>query len=520
MTGWSSLSDGKRAAAGVGAAVLLAALGYFGYQSTQTAQVPADEALAVLQSEVSAPEVIETGPVGEPTPESAPEPVRPMIDLVRIDNDSAVISGRAQPGATLTVLLDGTVIDELTIDGSGEFVLLPTLPQSTAPMVFTLMMTTPDGLKVASEQAMIVQPAAPTVEVAQTKAADSEQTPRVAEADENVSSVDGEGKVAEAAPDPEMPDVSQSSVSSGDESAADVSIVQSGESAEPAVLGAEVDQAQAPEKVVVALAGTAVVEAEVVADATSPATTAQTDVAEGSLADAQATDEQQVAEELQTAVATAQVSDEVTNVEAVETSADASETKQATTQNLAEKPTAPAVLMATEEGIEVVQAGGAAPAVLQDIALDSISYDPSGDVTLAGRSTGPGFVRVYIDNAPIKTLAITADGRWRAPLPEVDTGVYTLRIDEIDSEGTVVSRVETPFKREEPADLAALTTDQAPEDGIRLTVVTVQPGNTLWGIASKNYGEGSMYVRVFEANKDRIGDPDLIYPGQVFQVPE
>lgn len=161
MTGWSSLSVGAKAAAGVGTAVVVVVLGYFGYQATQDTEVQVDDVVATVQPEAEAPEVIVPAPVVEAEPEAAavPEPERPMIDLVRIDGDgAAVISGKAQPGSTLTVLLDGNVIDEVTIDGSGEFVLLPTLPQSNAPMVFSLMMTTPDGQKVASEQAMIVQP--------------------------------------------------------------------------------------------------------------------------------------------------------------------------------------------------------------------------------------------------------------------------------------------------------------------------------------------------------------------------
>lgn len=52
-----------------------------------------------------------------------------------------------------------------------------------------------------------------------------------------------------------------------------------------------------------------------------------------------------------------------------------------------------------------------------------------------------------------------------------------------------------------------------------MTAVTVQPGNTLWAIARENYGEGILYVRLYEANRDRIRDPDLIYPGQVFDIP-
>jgi len=56
--------------------------------------------------------------------------------------------------------------------------------------------------------------------------------------------------------------------------------------------------------------------------------------------------------------------------------------------------------------------------------------------------------------------------------------------------------------------------------GRSVRAVTVQPGSTLWAISRRNYGEGIMYVRIYEANRDRIRDPDLIYPGQVFTVPE
>lgn len=50
--------------------------------------------------------------------------------------------------------------------------------------------------------------------------------------------------------------------------------------------------------------------------------------------------------------------------------------------------------------------------------------------------------------------------------------------------------------------------------------VTVQPGFTLWRIAREQLGDGLLYVKVFDNNRDRIRDPDLIYPGQVFALPE
>ena len=57
------------------------------------------------------------------------------------------------------------------------------------------------------------------------------------------------------------------------------------------------------------------------------------------------------------------------------------------------------------------------------------------------------------------------------------------------------------------------------DTGRKIQAITVQPGNTLWAISRDKYGEGVLYVRIFQANRDRIRDPDLIYPGQVFTVP-
>jgi nucleoid-associated protein YgaU len=47
----------------------------------------------------------------------------------------------------------------------------------------------------------------------------------------------------------------------------------------------------------------------------------------------------------------------------------------------------------------------------------------------------------------------------------------------------------------------------------------VRPGNSLWRIARQSYGAGDHYTIIYSANRDRIGDPDLIYPGQVFTLP-
>ena len=179
------------------------------------------------------------------------------------------------------------------------------------------------------------------------------------------------------------------------------------------------------------------------------------------------------------------------------------------------------ILSVTGEGVDVVQAPVAdeSPEVMSTVALDAITYDPDGEVVLQGRALGEGFVQVYVDNTPISRLPVNSDGSWRGDLPDVDTGVYTLRIDELDAGGEVVSRIETPFLREDPETVAEALADEVSDPEFSIATRTVQPGATLWAIAEERYGDGVLFVTVFEANKDRIRNPNLIYPGQVFVLP-
>lgn len=49
---------------------------------------------------------------------------------------------------------------------------------------------------------------------------------------------------------------------------------------------------------------------------------------------------------------------------------------------------------------------------------------------------------------------------------------------------------------------------------------TVKQGDCLWNIAKKYYGSGSLYTKIYNANKKIIGsNPNLIYPGQVLTIP-
>ena len=48
---------------------------------------------------------------------------------------------------------------------------------------------------------------------------------------------------------------------------------------------------------------------------------------------------------------------------------------------------------------------------------------------------------------------------------------------------------------------------------------TVKAGDTLSAIAREYLGDAKAYIRIFEANKDQLTDPDKIKPGQVLRIP-
>ena len=177
-----------------------------------------------------------------------------------------------------------------------------------------------------------------------------------------------------------------------------------------------------------------------------------------------------------------------------------------------EKSSGALVLKVPGEGVpsEVVQAPKT-PTDVQagGLMLDVIDYDENGKVALGGRAKPGATLRVYLDNDLLGETLAAESGRWTLrPGRDVAPGTYRLRVDEVDSNGKVTARIELPFARSEH--MAEAVTGNS---------VIVQPGNSLWRIARRRYGSGPEFTIIFEANKDQIRDPDMIYPGQVFTLP-
>lgn len=143
------------------------------------------------------------------------------------------------------------------------------------------------------------------------------------------------------------------------------------------------------------------------------------------------------------------------------------------------------------------------------LGLDVIDYDDAGGMRFAGSAPPGSTVRVYAGRDHLGDAVADGGGRWQmTPREQPAIGRHVLRVDQLAAGGGVAARIELPFQRER------LTEELLPDGR-----VVVQPGSNLWRIARRLYGQGARYTVIYEANRDQIRDPGLIYPGQLFTVP-
>jgi len=512
----------------------------------------------------------------------APGPQPPLVETIRVEADGAVVlAGRSDPDTTIKILLDEVLVETVQSDGSGNFVALFDIGVSTNVRVLSLLVDV-GGKEVYAEEEIIIAASQSSESVtsdetviaqAEPSIADDAETPieqdQISEPNRETEEETLRDTVSETATNETLTETQSEEVKTDDDlltenaSEANVSVeVDSVAEAQTDPVG-QVDVATETNQSV----STAEPETDT-ATSTQSVEIAKTDVSEDAVSAEQTSSEetlpQKTNEEEQVAkiepiieepeetvtdenstvvtepatVATQETETETAATQETETETAVIETVPAQSETVAkaevsedgaetqtlpveetekeENTEEPLVVIAGKDGVKVVQSSKQNSS--QDVSVDAISYDETGEVSLTGRGKPSQIVRIYLNNMPISTAAMDATGQWSTALSEIDAGIYTLRVDELDKTGNVVSRLETPFKRERREDLAAYMTSV--DEPARINVVTVQPGNTLWAIARKRYGRGILYVRVFEENKDKIRNPDLIYPGQVFSLPD
>ena len=414
--------------------------------------------------------VAATRPAPVPTPSTpeAPVPAAPTLDVVRVDAEGgAVVAGRAPAPGPVTVRIDGAAAATAEAGADGAFVAFLDVPTAAAPRVLTV--ETGAGAAARSD-AVIIAPAA-NADVAirpeppRPDASTSAEAPAVVTTAAAPGAIEAPNGPAAPASPPPLPDAPT-----------------------PMVAAAAPERALPPGDV----GGVAPVAAS------APATASA--APDGIAAPA--------------APSTAPDAPIPTIVAGLPERAPPPPGDEATVPAFADAPrssTPPRLFRLGADGVVPLAQPSSAPVPEADLGLDAIAYDAAGDVVLTGRAGGDRELRVYLDDRPVQTLRVVDPGAWSSPLVGINEGVYTLRIDAVDSAGAVTSRIETPFERVDATKTSA--------EGVSL--VTVQPGSTLWGISERFFGDGAgaRFVQIFEANRDLIRDPDLIFPGQIFTLP-
>ena len=478
----------------------------------------------------------------------------PSFDLVRIDPDgSAVIAGRVAPAASVTLMIDGAEVATVLPDGNGKFVAMFTLPASAAGRMLTMVAKMPDGTVMPSQSSVALAATAPVAVAAAdagTVTAEASTTATVAApaqaatADAATADAATGGTTALAVTDQgvkvlqtgtEVPaDVAANVVlqTIAYPSAAEVQFAGHGavggfvrlyldnaalgaavgvaadgswsmtlSGIEPGLYTLRVDQLDAAGKVTsrfetpfkreapeaLAAASAAAVPAVAAAAAAAATTTADAGAA--------------------TTTADAETAATTADAGAATTTADAAGTTAAATD-------APATATATAIDTTAKVADAAPAAATSTTATDTAAAVATAD---AGTATAPETATADA-SAPAATTAEAAKSTAPATKAATATATTTAAATPKADAGAAATATTTADATAKADTAVAATTAVAPTPPPPVTI-TVQPGYTLWGIAKAHMGGGVMYVQVFDANRDKIRNPDLIYPGQVFTMP-
>lgn len=536
MAGWSGLSAGARGAVLLGGAAVVAVAGFFGFARGPEVAVPAADQSAVTAAESPAAEVpaavagteATAGAVAsldpsaaqtaadEPAPLADAAPVAdaravvdpaaasandstvqsavppdsgsidtaataatlPSFDVARIAADgAATVAGQASPGAAVAMLVDGVEVARAQTDAQGKFAALFDLPPSPVARLLSLQATGADGVAVKGAETVAlaaVAAAAPETAAPETTTAETATTETSTSEAVAATALQAPAAVLIA---PEGVKVLQSGAEIPAELTGAVTLDTISYAPDGAVmLGG---RAGAGTGLRVYLDGLAIAGVAAGPDGAWAATLK--DVAAGiyTLRVDQLAADGTVSSRFETPFKR----ETLQALAAASTPAVQPEVSAEAAPVVAEP--APAADTTAAEGAPV------SPAVATEVA--------AGDAAPAAEAAAAGTANV-VEAAPAEAAAAVPDA---APVPETAVAAE------------IAPAAAAPVVSESAAVASAAVAPAKPAP----VSVTVQPGYTLWGIAQQNFGDGVLYVQVFEANKDKIKDPNLIYPGQVFTIP-
>ncbi len=187
---------------------------------------------------------------------------------------------------------------------------------------------------------------------------------------------------------------------------------------------------------------------------------------------------------------------------------------------------------------EAADKPAAKPAQDSPIAIEAVEIEGRA-VFVAGKAKGGNRVIVHANDTLLGASLISPEGRFLVQSKQpLSVGDYIIRADLLDNANQVLATARVPFRREAGENISAVASDTdgqaaaaseaigdeaassaAPLQKVDGSVI-IRRGDNLWTISKRAYGKGTRYTTIYLANRDQIRNPDLIWPGQVFNMPK
>ena len=147
--------------------------------------------------------------------------------------------------------------------------------------------------------------------------------------------------------------------------------------------------------------------------------------------------------------------------------------------------------------------------VAPHLTIRSIQALNPGMMSISGNAQGGTSVRLSVNGAESDTIRPDEKAMYAATMP-IDRTADTFKLRAVlsNADGDDVATASI-----------TLTRGQVEESMGNNALIVVQKGDALWRIAYKTYGQGIRYIDIYRQNASSINNPDLIYPDQVFVVP-
>ena len=155
-----------------------------------------------------------------------------------------------------------------------------------------------------------------------------------------------------------------------------------------------------------------------------------------------------------------------------------------------------------EVGIEILNNNQG----VRGLALDSSEHFDNEKLRLKGRSIPNAEIQIFISKKLIGKSILDAQGNWEFSINEIVFENYDLEIKSTFENNILSLKTE-------------ILNGKIDSKLFFEKEIIVENGNSLWRIARKTLGGGILYAEIYKNNKKIINDPDLIFPGQVFKIP-